>query len=299
MTNSKIVRCEISDLYIIYSSDSETRHTFLQNKYTRQLLGNYLRAVSSQWFLLSHRPTFSSASTRFPNDVLSSAFLHSVGSYGVFYKSTTSIDMDYTAADLLQAAKNAGIVSSLNYFNLTNTGTSGKVRSFGNRKEIERANNLNLFDLAGRAMLIGTPICENDKSWPYVKRIVAGVIKERLLKQADLSYDSISKLKKRFGIDEQQIENATSPHFSVAIINDDVHFLFKCQNAHSIQKLSNLLGSKFQEVTNMNPSLCTKQFMGIDLSQQNSPNRPLLHLANTVVVDEKETASIVDSISNY
>ena len=86
-------RCELSDLMIVsYSQKSaQVRMTYLQAKFERDPLAHpcyaRLSANLEQWYLLSQRPSVKPATTTFlpPPDILSSALLPSVGSFGFFY----------------------------------------------------------------------------------------------------------------------------------------------------------------------------------------------------------------------
>ncbi|MBB6342041.1 hypothetical protein HNP49_002209 [Pseudomonas fluvialis] len=98
-------RCELSDLMIVtYSPISRhVRLTFLQAKSERATLpsacGRAFSANLEQWFLLSTRPHIIGAGTfNPPSDLLSNAFLPSVGSFAFFFKNLIGDFQTYYAA---------------------------------------------------------------------------------------------------------------------------------------------------------------------------------------------------------
>ncbi len=102
-------RCELSDLMIVVYSPvfMEARLTYLQAKSERNAVGvpqnHAFSATPEQWYLLSHRPVVSGVrSFHPPPDILSSAILPSVGSFGFFFKSGDSYEIYYSSADYLQ-----------------------------------------------------------------------------------------------------------------------------------------------------------------------------------------------------
>lgn len=104
----KNARCELSDLMVIVFSNKckEARLTFLQAKYEKSksiFKHKGFLANSEQWLLLSSRPKITGVK-KFnpPQDLLSSAILHSVGSFIFFYKRPNgAFDICYSSADSL------------------------------------------------------------------------------------------------------------------------------------------------------------------------------------------------------
>ncbi|MEC7643129.1 MAG: hypothetical protein VX870_06475 [Pseudomonadota bacterium] len=113
-------RCELCDVVIIQypkGNAQSARITFNQAKVTdkrhfstppRKTAPYSFRANLEQWDLLAHRPIISSAVKKFkpaPN-LLSDALLPSVGSFGVFYPTTTNFDFAYFVAKELLPVNN-------------------------------------------------------------------------------------------------------------------------------------------------------------------------------------------------
>ncbi|KIR18123.1 hypothetical protein PFLU4_15120 [Pseudomonas fluorescens] len=162
-------RCELCDVMIInYPADdpSAARITFNQAKVTGNALGCHrvfsaaapysFRANLEQWDLLSYRPNISSASKEFypPSNLLSGAFLPSVGTFGVFHPVGTSFDFAYLVADGLTPLHN----------NVSPSGTLQwktplrQVRVVSKHAEMTGTCCLLQFGLALEQNLIGTPI---------------------------------------------------------------------------------------------------------------------------------------------
>ncbi|OPG80248.1 hypothetical protein B1218_05990 [Pseudomonas ogarae] len=115
-----VPRCELCDLMIIHypaGNPSGARVTFNQAKVTTNSLVCHttasvpynFRANLEQWDLLSNRPSISAttAKVHLPYDLLSSALLPSVGTFGVFYPQGSGFDFAYFVADGLRPLKNS------------------------------------------------------------------------------------------------------------------------------------------------------------------------------------------------
>lgn len=115
-----VPRCELCDVMIIHypaGNPSAARVTFNQAKVTTNPLECHsrasvpynFRANLEQWDLLSNRPSISTATAKInlPNDLLSSALLPSVGTFGVFYPQGSGFDFAYFVADGLRPLKNS------------------------------------------------------------------------------------------------------------------------------------------------------------------------------------------------
>lgn len=139
------VRCELADLLLVnvpVGRPDLARLTWLQAKVTHDsdLHSSTTRRFGGsleQWDLLRNRPAISGAASTFapPEDLLSSAVLASVGSFGVFYPSAHGVyDMAYFAADCLDALNNNSgrsgtLVHELDYLEMRTTGTLHEVTS--------------------------------------------------------------------------------------------------------------------------------------------------------------------------
>ena len=104
-------RCELSDLMILTFNSHIARLTYLQAKYEKFQVQNISShkwsANLEQWFLLHKLPPIKGYGYfNPPNNLLTSALLKSIGSFGFFYKKGTSFDMYYASAEYLQPASN-------------------------------------------------------------------------------------------------------------------------------------------------------------------------------------------------
>ena len=104
-------RCELSDLVILAytKSPAQARLTYLQAKFERRTLLNpccdRFTANLEQWYLLAKRPQLIAGSATFipPPDLLSSAILPSVGSFGFFYYDRSkTVQFFYASASFLR-----------------------------------------------------------------------------------------------------------------------------------------------------------------------------------------------------
>lgn len=158
------VRKEICDLLIItYSTQNKlVRATFLQAKYTKNVYQNPFRFHGDvfQWLLLAQRPQINDNNKNpLPQDILSSALLNSIGSFGVFYKDNGSIDFGFSTAD------------SIGYYSRTpfSSKNTHKILSFRNKKiqysfnkmfiDLQTSYGANYFEQALYKMQVGCPIC--------------------------------------------------------------------------------------------------------------------------------------------
>jgi len=110
----KNARCELSDLMIVAFSSitGSVRLTYLQAKSERATLNSVCRREFSanleQWYLLKQRPPII-GSGKFdpPHDLLSSALLASVGSFGFFFKdSHGDFQTFYASASYMNPQRN-------------------------------------------------------------------------------------------------------------------------------------------------------------------------------------------------
>ena len=102
--------CELCDVVLVTYDvrERDVRLTFLQAKHERSYqphTGAGLAANMVQWSLLGTRAPIIGYARTFrpppPRDLLSSAILPSVGSFGFFYPTHGSIELAYASADLL------------------------------------------------------------------------------------------------------------------------------------------------------------------------------------------------------
>lgn len=103
-------RCELSDLLIISFNSKEARLTYLQAKYENTIVAKIQshkwKANLEQWFLLNQLPSIKGYG-KFdpPSDLLSSATLKSIGSFGFFHKDLSGVfDFYYASAEHLSLA---------------------------------------------------------------------------------------------------------------------------------------------------------------------------------------------------
>jgi hypothetical protein len=114
------------------------------------------RANLEQWDLLSNRPLISAATAKsyLPYDLLSSALLPSVGTFGVFYPRRSGFDFAYFVAD--------GLLPLNNSVNRTGTLQWGsplqKIRKIGHYEEATATCCMYSFGKALSLGLIGTPL---------------------------------------------------------------------------------------------------------------------------------------------
>lgn len=161
-----VPRCELCDVMIIHypaGNPREARVTFNQAKVSSNPLqcapavfAPYkFRANLEQWDLLSNRPSISTtAKINLPADLLSSALLPSVGTFGVFYPKGKEFDFAYFVANELSPLKN----------NYKPSGTLqwktqlGQVRKIGHYDEITATCCMYTFGQSLELGLIGTPL---------------------------------------------------------------------------------------------------------------------------------------------
>ena len=162
-----VPRCELCDVMIIHypaGNPREARVTFNQAKVSSNPLqcapavfASYkFRANLEQWDLLSNRPSISTTTAKInlPADLLSSALLPSVGTFGVFYPKGKEFDFAYFVANELSPLKN----------NYKPSGTLqwktqlGQVRKIGHYDEITATCCMYTFGQSLELGLIGTPL---------------------------------------------------------------------------------------------------------------------------------------------
>ena len=172
-------RCELSDLLIVTYQRTpviDARFTFLQCKRDSRAAFHSLRGGAStrgnyeQWDLLHHRPLISPVgSVRPPADVLRSAALASVGSFGVFTRGDPGWDMVYVAADSL--APPPGRVSHEGPLQLAHQLADRTVSGY---TEAVHACCLPIFGHALESVTIGTPLFAAPRS---TQAWLAGVLR--------------------------------------------------------------------------------------------------------------------------
>lgn len=162
-----VPRCELCDVMIIYYPEGNpdlARFTFNQAKVTKKPL-NYLptttlpynfQANLEQWDLLSNRPIITSVTKKnqFPPDLLASAILPSIGTFGIFYPTNTGFDFAYFVANELSPLNNnSSAAGTLQWKSKLN-----QVRNINNYNEVTSACCMFSFGLFIEHGLIGTPI---------------------------------------------------------------------------------------------------------------------------------------------
>lgn len=162
-----VPRCELCDVMIIHypvGNPSAARVTFNQAKVSSNslkcapmVLAPYkFRANLEQWDLLSNRPSISATSAKIhlPDDLLSSALLPSVGTFGVFYPKGQGFDFAYFVANGLSPLKNGYKPSGTLQWKTR----LGQVRKIGHYKEITATCCMETFGRSLELGLIGTPL---------------------------------------------------------------------------------------------------------------------------------------------
>ncbi|EJM81314.1 hypothetical protein PMI34_05219 [Pseudomonas sp. GM74] len=192
-----VPRCELCDVMIIHypaGNPNAARVTFNQAKVTtnelicgsRASVPYNFRANLEQWDLLSNRPSISAATatTHLPYDLLSSALLPSVGTFGVFYPQGSGFDFAYFVADGLWPLKN-----SENRTGTLQWGTPLQVvRKIGHYKEATATCCMYTFGEALSMGLIGTPLHQalyGSSGTPALRNWLASVLVSLREKHAD------------------------------------------------------------------------------------------------------------------
>lgn len=170
--------CEIADILMIFiDNDNNMRYTFMQNKRDKKTpyyAANPLqrtRADCVQWDLLHHRCYLSDPlSTNLPRNILSSAILSSVATYGIFVNeaNSTSVEMSYNIAKSLTPRTPTKITpkSTPRAYDIS---TRYNILNFVDGYwEIDGTATLDDFEMAAKAMLIGTPV---EKHNPHHSKI--------------------------------------------------------------------------------------------------------------------------------
>lgn len=178
-------RCELCDVMIVaYSNgrESAVRVTYLQAKLSKSLHANSFAASAKsigvhrfqgnyeQWDLLSNRPVIHPTG-RFnpPNDLLASAKLPSVGSFGVFHQlSSGGIDLFYVSADCLRPTSTPTRTNSR--YGLLETTNGCSLRMTAGYQERTYSPTLKAFAKSLYMLEIGTPIFGVDSEGTRVDR---------------------------------------------------------------------------------------------------------------------------------
>ena len=166
-------KCEIADvLFLFFSPDGrELRYTFMQNKrdsktaYTPSAPLKKLKASPIQWDLLHYRCELTgNCGNGYPPNCLSSALLESAATYGVFVNDANgkNVDMVYViASDLIPVTKIPIKGRSPRSYNVNSCyNTIQKVQNFC---EMRGTCTLDMFELACRTMLVGTPVLREQR----------------------------------------------------------------------------------------------------------------------------------------
>lgn len=154
-------QCELADmLFLIYDvKKAECRMFFMQNKNDERAKSNRFVTNLIQLDLLSNRSEFTDLHNGRNCAILQRAEVHSITTYGVFYKDDTAngYDMKYYSADLLEPLLSSG---RDNERVAVFKGTLGKKRQSRNLKieDYEGTENLVAFGSAIEEIKIGQPI---------------------------------------------------------------------------------------------------------------------------------------------
>lgn len=185
--HSSIAGCfkkrEISDLWIITYSilRQEAKMTFLQAKlkknYRPAKIPFSFKADYFQFDLLSKRPSIKDLSKfGFPQDILSSAILESVGTYGIFfYDNLRNIDFAFsTAAELQRGRIPATCFTGERtlYFPNINSGYSRYLRS-QHGDELRCSLDADHFEFCLLNLFIGTPIQNDLNVLSYLRSLLS------------------------------------------------------------------------------------------------------------------------------
>jgi len=188
---TKRVRCEIGDLLIVSFNWNEIRYTLMQNKtmHKEKYYGIMPFTIPvKQHYVLANKPNIVPVGKHpyLHADILSSALLDSVGSFGVFYKNKTIyppheylFNMNYIIANRMIFNSK---VTPIQFFRKSKRkakfiGEINNVVLNKGYKEIEACTNLYDFEFALRNMLIGTPISlSNNISDSILIKIIAAKI---------------------------------------------------------------------------------------------------------------------------
>ncbi len=159
----KSVSCELADLLLVVVDchSDEMRICCLQNKFDKNrkkhTLFSGVVADLRQLYLFKEKPVFFDKGKR--NTLFKDAICPSVGSYGVFYKTSAgSYDMKYYSSETLRIPHyHVSSGSRTVYPTLGPLFLCQHISSFGTAFELQYANCLSFFGDALIGMLIGTP----------------------------------------------------------------------------------------------------------------------------------------------
>jgi hypothetical protein len=226
----KKVQCELADLLLIVVpkiKPENARLTFIQAKVTKKSRFHCsspakFKGNLEQWDLLGNRPLISGAYSNFnpPADLLSSAPVNSIGSFGVFYKTRRNglHDLAYYSADVLHPlnnnqSKNGTLISHSKY---------QKIRTVNKIKEVESVCCLDLLARKLDMGIVGCPIKQlimsgNPKPNPKKKEWLGGIFStiEKKIPEASKVLKSVTeKLELSSGSDYSRI-----PSRAVAVLS--------------------------------------------------------------------------------
>ena len=247
-------KCEMADLLIIFMSNKgNIRYTFLQNKRDRKITYSptsplkRIHATPIQWDLLHYKcPLISAvASSNFPKNCLSNAILDSVGTYGIFVNDSgaSTVDMSYSiASDMILTSK--APINGKHKRSITINSNYGTIRTVNGYDEIEGTKTLNQFEIAGKAMLIGTPLTpEVNEECKNLAEDIVGLAKACLQKQPN---DYLSSKIDRYIQNNELTPNVISNNIvrSVVIIDayDNVIYLTENISNKKINVVKNFFG---------------------------------------------------------
>lgn len=154
-----IKTCELSDmLFVIYDTKkTHCRMFFMQNKSDDRALNEKFQADLVQLDLLNNRSEFKDRRSGKYSNILSSADVESITTYGVFHKKGIYYDMKCYSADLVEPIRANGVSEKrIVQFN----GTLGQIRisTKGKLEDYEGLENLEKFGTAIEELRIGQPI---------------------------------------------------------------------------------------------------------------------------------------------
>ena len=159
-------RCELCDLMVVTYREApsfEARLTFLQAKYERRVLPasgaapHSMKANLVQLDLLSKRPAIAGCGAfKPPSDLLQTALLDSVGSFGFFSRCATGgYELAYASADAIAPPRGAPRRSSQAKVDVP---SQTRHRGSGSLRELESGSGLAAFGEGLASLEVGTPV---------------------------------------------------------------------------------------------------------------------------------------------
>ena len=194
-------RCELSDLLLISFNSREARLTYLQAKYENTIVSDVQthkwKANLEQWFLLNQLPLIKGyGKFNPPADLLNSAKLKSIGSFGFFHKDLSGdFDLYYASAEHLSLPITYTQRSGKLFVNRTSL-NSHLLRQFVgfSEKECLEATSLHNFLVQLYNLQVGTPIHINNSISRWIisnlKSLPNSSLVNDLLKVIDINHDT-------------------------------------------------------------------------------------------------------------